>query len=343
LVRAGCQFRRNHRKESSRLDKEPKNHLDRAIFTNTGNLSEEKLRARIAEPKVVIVVLNWNGKRDTLECLQSLTKINYSNYDVLLVDNGSTDGSQACFRARYPEIVLLENEANLGFAEGNNVGVRRAMDWHADYVLLLNNDTTVHQSFLSELVRVAESDLSIGFVGPKIYYDECHGRRDVIAFAGGRINLWIGKALNVGKGEKEIGQYDDIKEVSFVQGACLLAKREVVQQVGLLDSTLFMYWEEIDWCTRGYRVGYSSVFVPNAKIWHKVAASSRGSRRMYYFTRNQFWFFKKHASRKQYLSCLMYFFFIQFWISTGQVLRRTKSSRMFICFLKGIRDGISTH
>ena len=261
--------------ENLRLDKERKNHLNRTMLTETDNLGEERQCARIAEPKVVIVVLNWNGKRVTVECLESLKEIDYSNYEILLVDNGSTDGSQECFRARYPEIVLLENEANLGFAEGNNVGIRRAMDWHADYILLLNNDTTVHESFLSELVRVAESDSRIGFVGPKIYYDECHGRRDVIAFAGGRINLWIGKARNIGEGEKDIGQYDDIKEVSYVQGACLLAKREVVQRIGLLDSTLFAYWEETDWCMRGCRAGYSSVFVQNAKIWHKVAVSSK--------------------------------------------------------------------
>jgi GT2 family glycosyltransferase len=313
------------------------------MLTETDNLGEERQRARIAEPNVVIVVLNWNGKRVTVECLKSLKEIDYSNYQILLVDNGSTDGSQECFRARYPEIVLLENEANLGFAEGNNVGIRCAMDWHADYILLLNNDTTVHESFLSELVQVAESGSKIGFVGPKVYFDECHGRRDVIAFAGGRINLWIGKARNIGQGEKDVGQYDDIKAVSYIQGACLLAKREVVLRIGLLDSLFFAYWEETDWCMRGYRAGYLSVFVPNAKIWHKVATSSRGARRMYYMTRNRFWFVKKHASRKQYLSSLVYFFFVQFWISTCRIVGSMKSSRRLFCFLKGIRDGIGMY
>jgi len=311
------------------------------MLTETDNLGEERQCARISEPKVVIVVLNWNGKRVTVECLESLKQIDYSNYEILLVDNGSTDGSQECFRTRYPEIVLLENEANLGFAEGNNVGIRRAIDWHADYVLLLNNDTSVHKGFLSELVRVAQSDSRIGFVGPKIYYDDCHGQRDVIAFAGGRFNLWIGKARNIGDGEKDRGQYDDIKEVSYVQGACLLAKREVVQRIGLLDSTLFAYWEETDWCMRGCRAGYSSVFVPNAKIWHKVAASNGGVRSTYYLTRNLFRFTKKHATGKQYLFFLGYFFFVQFWISTCKIVGRMKSSRLFLCFLKGIRDGIS--
>jgi GT2 family glycosyltransferase len=135
--------------------------------------------------------------------------------------------------------------------------------------------------------------------------------------AGGRISLWTGKVRNVGKGEQDIGQYDDIKQVHYVQGACLLAKREVIQRIGLLDSTLFAYWEEADWCLRGSRAGYSSVFVPNAKIWHKVTASGRGGLPVYYKTRNQFWFMKKHSTRKQYLFSLVYFFFVQFWISTA--------------------------
>jgi GT2 family glycosyltransferase len=323
------------------LNKELKNHVNGIMPAKNDNLREEGQGGRIAEPKVVIVVLNWNGKHTTVECLESLLEVGYSNYEILLVDNGSTDGSQECFRARYPEITLLDNRVNLGFAGGNNVGIRWAIDRRADYILLLNNDTVAHERFLAELVRVAERDSQIGFVGPKICYYDCHGRRDVIAFAGGRINLWIGKALNIGDREKDRAQYDDIKEVDYVQGACLLVKSEVVQRIGLLDATLFAYWEETDWCVRGYRAGYKSVFVPKAKIWHKVAASSGGVRRRYYLTRNLFWFMKKHATGKQYLSFLVYFLFVQFWISTGKIILRRKNLGAFLCFLKGARDGIS--
>jgi GT2 family glycosyltransferase len=331
-----------HSEENSRLNKELKNHVNGIMPTNNDNLREEGQGGRIAEPKVVIVVLNWNGKHVTVECLESLVEVDYSNYEILLVDNGSTDGSQECFRARYPEITLLDNGVNLGFAEGNNVGIRWAIDRYADYILLLNNDTVAHERFLAELVRVAERDSQIGFVGPKIYYYNCNGRRDVIAFAGGRINLWIGKARNIGDREKDVGQHDDIAKVSYIQGACLLVRREVVQQIGLLDSTLFAYWEETDWCMRGYRAGYRSVFVPRAKIWHKVAASSGGRRSMYYITRNRFWFMKKHATRKQYPCSLLYFFFVQFWISTGKIIWSRKSRGAFLCFLKGVRDGINS-
>jgi len=308
-----------------------------------GKLGGDRQRGEITEPKVVIVVLNWNGKRLTVECVESVTKIGYGNYEILLVDNGSTDGSQECFRSRYPEIALLENKANLGFAEGNNVGIQRAIDERADYILLLNNDTTVDENFLSELVNVAERDSRIGFVGPKVYYYYCRGRRDVIAFAGGHINLWIGKARNLGEREEDRGQYDDTKQVSYVQGSCLLVKTEVVQRIGLLDSTLFAYWEETDWCMRGNRAGYTSVFVPSAKIWHKVAASSGSVGNTYYLTRNLFWFMKKHATRKQYLCFLTYFFLVQFWISAGRIVGSRKGSSMLIAFLKGVKDGINRH
>ena len=292
------------------------------------------------EPKVVIVILNWNGKRVTAECLESLMKIDYCNYKILLVDNGSTDGSQEYFRGRYPGIELVENGENLGFTEGSNVGIRRAMDCQADYVLLLNNDTITHERFLSELVRVAEYDSGLGFVGPKIYFCDCHGQRDIIACAGGHINLWIGKARNIGVHEKDTGQYEDTKIVDWMPGTCLLVRRDVIQRIGLLDSTFFAYMEEIDWCVRGRHAGYASAFVPKAKIWHKVSASGDALRYRYYLTRNQFWLMKKHASGKQYLSFLVYYFLVQFWISTTRIV--LSSRHTFLCFLKGVRDGVGT-
>ena len=320
------------------MDKECKNLSARATAAEISD--QKKQYDSRAEPKVVIVILNWNGKNLTAECLESLMEIDYCNYKILLVDNGSTDGSQEYFRDRYPEIELVENGENLGFAEGSNVGVRRAMDCQADYVLLLNNDTITHERFLSELVRAAEYDSGIGFVGPKIYFYDCHGQRDIIACAGGRINLWIGKARNIGVREKDTGQYEDTKIVDWMPGTCLLARRDVIQRIGLLDSTFFAYMEDIDWCVRGRRAGYTSAFVPKAKIWHKVSASGGALRYRYYFTRNQFWLMKKHASGKQYLSFLVYYFFVQFWISATRIVLSNRHT--ILCFLKGVRDGVST-
>jgi len=227
-------------------------------------------------PKVTIIVLNWNGKDDTLECLKSLKDLSYPNYEVLVVDNGSSDDSVSAIHQAFPEITLIETGENLGFAEGNSVGIRNASD--ADYILLLNNDTIVDSDFLGQLVQVAESNDKIGIVGPKIYYYE---PKDMIWCAG--ILIENGRAFGIpipncspmpiGCGEIDSGQYDEIKEVEAIVGCALMVKREVIEKIGLLNSDLFLIQEDVDWCLRAKRAGYSSVYAPGSKIWHKVSRS----------------------------------------------------------------------
>src|SRR3989339_346256 len=121
------------------------------------------------KPLVYILILNWNGKEDTLECLSSLKKIDYPNYKTIVIDNGSTDDSVKIINKKYPKIKIIENKKNLGYAEGNNVGIRYALKNKADYVLILNNDTIVDKKFLTELVKVGESNEKVGIVGPNVY------------------------------------------------------------------------------------------------------------------------------------------------------------------------------
>lgn len=249
-------------------------------------------------PKVAIIILNWNGKEDTIECLESLKQITYPNYEILLVDNGSTDGSVECFRERYPGMEIIENEKNLGFAEGNNVGIRRAMELGADYVLLLNNDTVVDPEFLGELVKVAGGDEKIGIVGPKIYYYDYNGQKDVIWFAGGSINLTTGKTSHYNMKKKDDRTTNKIKKVDYITGCAILIKRDVIIKIGLLDSDYFLYFEEADLCTRANKT-YDCVFVPDAKIWHKISSSTGGdfsSTMAYYFVRNRMLFMTKRES-----------------------------------------------
>lgn len=291
------------------------------------------------DPKVAIIILNWNGKEDTIECLESLKHITYLNYEILLVDNGSTDGSVECLRERYPEMVIIENEKNLGFAEGNNVGIRRAMEKNVDYVLLLNNDTVVDSEFLGELVLNMRSDLKIGFVGPKVYYYDYNGRKDVLNFAGGGINLWKGKTYHIGLNEADIGQYDEAREVDYVEGSCVLVRTYMLKKIGLLNSAYFTYWEENEWCMRGHRVGYKAFFAPKAKIWHKIGASNVGTTKQYYMARNMFWFMKEYTSKTQYILFLLYFFGYKMWIKCGVHLHQ-KNMKAVLAFLSGIKDGL---
>lgn len=291
-------------------------------------------------PKVAIIILNWNGKNDTIECLESLEHITYPNYEILLVDNGSTDGSVNCFKERYPGIDLIINEKNLGYAEGNNVGIRRAMEKAADYILLQNNDTIVDPEFLSELIRVAKSDLEIGFAGPMVYYYNYNGRKDVINFAGGKLNMWKGITKHIGLNEIDTGQYNEIKEVDYIEGSCLLLRKEMLIKIGLLDPVYFAYWEDNDWCRRGFAAGYRSVFVPKAKIWHKTSASNIGTTKLYYLTRNRIWFIRKNATYIQYIYFLIYFFGFDFWYINGVLLLYFRDIKKLNSFLHAVVDGI---
>ena len=185
-------------------------------------------------PTVSIIVLNWNGKHDTVECLESLSHISYPNYEVIVVDNGSTDGSVEQFKARYPEITVIENQDNLGFAEGNNVGIRAALQEDTEYVLLLNNDTIVDPRFLDELINVAEREPRVGFAGPKIYYYDGNGRgrKDVINSVGAKLDMWTGRAWPVGDREIDGGLYDQVRLVDTLIGSCLLVKKKVIVSRG---------------------------------------------------------------------------------------------------------------
>jgi GT2 family glycosyltransferase len=238
-------------------------------------------------PSVDIIVLNWNGFRDTLECLDSLKNLSYPTYRVIVVDNASTDGSQALIRDQFPEVTLIENSENLGFTGGNNVGMRRALMDGSDYVLLLNNDTELAPDFLRFLVEASESDSKIGIAGPIIYY---YDHPQIIWSAGGAINRRKGQTWMVGLNENDQGQFGHAyRDVDFVTGCAMLVKMRVLKRVGFLDERFFAYYEEVEWCERIDRAGFKIVHVPQAKVWHKISIENRESSPLvhYYMTRNR--------------------------------------------------------
>jgi GT2 family glycosyltransferase len=243
---------------------------------------------------VAIVVLNWNGGAMTIDCIKSLQGLTYHNYLTVIVDNGSTDGSAGTIQAAFPGIRLVENGKNLGFAGGNNPGIRCALDNGADYVLLLNNDTEVDPSFLDELVKVAESDPAIGIASPKIYY---YSEPDRLWFAGGVIDYWKGDTRHVGEGEIDDGRYDSVSNTGFVSGCAMLVKRKVIEDIGLLYEPMFLYYEDSDFCARARRAGYRIVMAPKARIWHKVSSTTGKIKGLQWFygTRNMLIFEKRNA------------------------------------------------
>lgn len=259
-----------------------------------------------SQPHVAVVVLSWNRKEDTLACLRSLSAVEYVPLDVVLVDNCSSDGTAEAVRLGFPDVVVLETGANLGYAEGNNVGLWHALNANVDYVLLLNNDTEVAPDFVSEMVNAVEQMPQVGIAGPTIYYWD---RPTTIWAAGGSIDWRRGDAQLMGLDEEDRGQYTAVHEVDYVTGCALLIRREAAERAGLLDPRFFMYYEETEWCVRVARAGYKIVHVPRSHVWHKISPAQQADspRVHYYMTRNRLLFLRiSRASVRAWVHTLVF-------------------------------------
>ncbi|MBC8278926.1 MAG: glycosyltransferase family 2 protein [FCB group bacterium] len=243
-------------------------------------------------PKVKIVILNYNGRDDTLECLESLEKVSYENFHTTIIDNGSTDNLGPAIREKFPQVQYLYSPANLRFAGGNNLALRNALEEGYDYVLLLNNDTVVEPDFLTKMVETGDSSAEIGLVGAKMFY---YDPPDVIWFAGGVMDVRFAYMRHLGIGQKDDGSFDTPQEMTFLNGACLLIKSAVLRQVGLLDEDYFLYGEDQDYCIRAQRTGYKLFYQPAARIRHKVSRSTPAFRKLIFRYRSWFTLIRKHT------------------------------------------------
>ena len=248
------------------------------------------------QPRVFIVILNWNNAADTLECLASVLQLQYANDDIVVVDNGSTDGTVATIRGGYADVTILENDENLGYAEGNNVGLRYALEDHCDYALILNNDTLQAPDMLAHLVEAAEAGLDIGIVGPKMYFLE---PADLLYAAGSVIDWSAGREFHRHMGEREtdeVAATSHPEDVDFIVGCGVLLKRDCLETVGLLDPRFYLEREDIDLCVRTRRRGFRVLYVPRAKLWHKVSATLglASPAATYYMSRNGFLLYSLH-------------------------------------------------
>lgn len=249
----------------------------------------------MANPPVGIVVLNFNGTDDTVECVESLCRVTYPQARIYVVDNGSKESPRAKLAPFLNRMVLIENGENLGFTGGNNVGCRRALEDGMKYVLLLNNDTVVDPGFLEPMVAAMEGDPALGMVTPKIYF---YGRDKEFWAYGARIERWTGRSPHIGVYETDRGQYDSIRDVARITGCAMFVRRELFERVGFLDDRFFIYCEETDWCLRSRAAGYRLEVVPSSVIWHK---GHRDSGRVgkpfiaYLQTRNQLFLLRKNS------------------------------------------------
>jgi GT2 family glycosyltransferase len=225
------------------------------------------------EPLVYIVILNFNGWQDTLECLASLKQLAYPRFQTVVVDNASSNNSEEMIRQHYPTITLIQSGKNLGFAGGNNLGIRYALEKQADYIWLLNNDTVVETRALTHLVQRMQAKPLAGMCGSTLrYYD----RREVVQVLGGATyNRWLGIQKPIGEGESAnvIHNSDEIEaQLDYVIGASLLVSRSFIEKIGYLNEDYFLYYEEIDWATRA-RGQFTLTYAPQSIVYHKEGAT----------------------------------------------------------------------
>ncbi|HEX8932322.1 MAG TPA: glycosyltransferase family 2 protein, partial [Patescibacteria group bacterium] len=250
-----------------------------------------------------------NTEDDTHEFLKSLTKIKPQNFNltVVVVDNGSKNIFK---RKDSEEIILIRSEKNLGFTGGYNLGMRKALEIGAEYIMIVNNDTIVEENLITYLQQELERDSKVGVTVPKIYFAKGHEfhkdrykKEDlgkVLWYAGGYIDWDNVMSIHRGVDEVDHGQYDNPEPVSFATGCCLMIKREILKKVGFLDDQYFLYYEDADFNERVKRAGYTIVYVPKAVLYHVNASSSGGAGhgnalQDYFITRNQMVFGLKYA------------------------------------------------
>lgn len=239
---------------------------------------------------VGIVIVNYNGAKFQNDAIRSLYEMNDQNYEIVIVDNSSTDNSIELLHEKYPEVKVIEAGYNSGVAEGNNIGIRYFLEKGTDYILLLNNDVEVDDNMLSELQKSCSSK---EIVVPKIYY---FSEPKKIWYAGGVMKLSRATTIHVGEGEEDHGQYDSEKYVDYAPTCCMLVPSEVFKNIGLMDSNYFMYYDDTDFVLRATNAGYKIKYNPKSFLWHKVSSSSGGNfskLSLYYGTRNRLYFIHK--------------------------------------------------
>ncbi len=268
-------------------------------------------------PKIFIIILNYNGKDVIKNCLTSVFKNDYPNFEVVMVDNNSTDGSFEFAKANFSKADFIKNEENLGYAAGNNAGIRFALERMADFVLLLNNDTEVEKDFLTRLADAAEKDEKIGIASPVIF----NGHTRQVWFSGGKINWLTMKTIH----SREVLS-EDCRETSFVSGCAALIRAAVFKEIGLLDEDFFLYWEDADFSLRARRAGFKNIAVVGSRVYHFEKSEGNLKQKTYWLAISGLIFFRKNTP-------LM----LQPWIKFYTILRKLKNK----CDLKFRRNELA--
>lgn len=285
-------------------------------------------------PLVYIIVLNWNGWRDTVECIRSIQRLTYPAFRLLVVDNGSIDGSEVQIQAAFPGLELIQTGSNLGYAGGNNVGIRRALECGADLVWVLNNDTVVAPDCLTTMVEVLEACPRIGAVGATALHPGT-GRLELarsipypVDGAAGRRPQEIASILPPG-----------VSVADYVDGSCMLIRRHVLEDLAGFDPRYFHFWEDVDFCWRARRHGWIVAHANRCTIQHQTGSSTAGSGPMvmYYSLRNLL-LFAAHANDTSVIRIMFHPRLALVWLSCLFGLRGFLHPPMKLAVIRAIVD-----
>jgi GT2 family glycosyltransferase len=257
-------------------------------------------------PRVLGIVLNFNGRDLTLKTLESLCRLDYPAFDLLVVDNGSNDGSDAAVAERFPAVRRLRTETNLGISGGLNLAFRVGLEERYDFLMSMNNDIEVAPDMLSELVRLADKTPAAGCVGPKCYY--YFGDRRRLWSAGGLLRFREAVTRERGLGDLDDGQFDEDARVDYVNGACMLIRREAMLAAGLWDPVYHVSVEDADFCARVVRAGWQCWYAHRARLWHMISLTTGGyvARQTFRTGRSTAIFVRKFAGPLGWISWLFW-------------------------------------
>lgn len=295
--------------------------------------------------RTVVIILNWNNHQMTANCIRSLLPIDAKTFDVVVIDNGSQDESVQCLTQEFPQITVLPQASNLGFAAGCNVGIRHALACGAEYILLLNNDTYAGTGFMLEMLSRMEDDPRIAVVCPKIYFAD---RPNLLWYAGADFSLWTGSPKHRGWKQIDREQFDRDRDITQATGCAMLVRCSAIRHVGLFDEQFWSYAEDLDWSLRFLKHGYRLAYAPKARLWHYDGATSvklmgSGSQRLrqFFSTRNMVFVARKHLRWFQIptyvagfaVNNLAFYTFLRIWRRDFQAL---------LAVYKGLNQGLRT-
>ncbi|WP_396590773.1 glycosyltransferase family 2 protein [Allomuricauda sp. R78024] len=259
------------------------------------------------KPLVSIITINYNESEVTLDLLQSIRGLTYPNYEVIVVDNASPNDNPDSIKEKYPEVNLIKSKENLGFAGGNNLGVKKAK---GDYLLFINNDTIVPKDFIEPLVETLQEDRTIGMVSPKIKF---HWDPTLIQYAGYTpMSHWTIRNNSIGYHQKDDGDFDRAGETQSIHGAAMMVPKTVVEKVGMMTEIYFLYYEEHDWAEMVKRAGYKIYYQPKSHILHKESVSTGkfSPLKTYYISRNRILFARRNFKPFQLFISLLFQCFV---------------------------------